>query len=139
LKKLTAILAGVVCLGGAIVAAQQTTPKKATSSKTATSRKGKRPTVSSRTSSKKGQTWRTRQAQPSPERYKEIQGALAQKGYFKSEPTGVWNQDSSDALRHFQEDQKLEASGKIDSLSLIALGLGPKHEPAPATAPRSGP
>ena len=85
---------------------------------------------------KKGQTWRTRQLQPTQERYREIQQALAQKGYLASEPTGVWNQDSIDALRRFQTDQKLEPSGKIDSLSLIALGLGPKHQTAQAVPPQ---
>src|SRR3989442_1114184 len=31
-------------------------------------------------------TWRSRQAVPTPERYKDIQGALVAKGYLKSEP-----------------------------------------------------
>ncbi len=72
-------------------------------------------------------SWRTAQTQPTPERYKEIQDALARKGYLHSEPNGKWDQDSADALRRFQQDQNLQASGKIDSLSIIALGLGPKH------------
>ena len=66
--------------------------------------------------------------QPTPDRYKEIQQALASKGYLHSEPTGVWDQQSVDALRHFQQDQNLQPSGKLNSLSIIALGLGPKHE-----------
>ena len=64
---------------------------------------------------------------PTPDRYKEIQDALAKKGYLHGDPTGVWDQSSADALRRFQEDQNLQASGKLDSLSIIALGLGPKH------------
>lgn len=66
--------------------------------------------------------------QPSPERLKEIQQALAEKGYFQSEPDGTWGPASIDALKRFQRDQKLVEDGKIGSLSLIALGLGPKHE-----------
>lgn len=81
-------------------------------------------------SAKPSPAWRSRQLQPTPDRYKEIQQALVSKGYLKSEPTGAWNQESVDALRRFQQDQSLEASGKIDSLSLIALGLGPKRETA---------
>lgn len=77
---------------------------------------------------------RARQMQPTPERYKEIQQALAGKGYLKSEPSGVWDQESVDAMRRFQEDQNINPSGKIDSLSLIALGLGPKR-PTGATPP----
>ena len=72
-------------------------------------------------------SWRAGQMQPTPERYKEIQQALAKKGYLHGEATGVWNQDSADALRRFQQDQNLQASGKLDSLSIIALGLGPKY------------
>ena len=83
-------------------------------------------------SAKPSPAWRSRQLQPTPDRYKEIQQALVSKGYLKSEPTGAWNQESVDALRRFQQDQSLEASGKIDSLSLIALGLGPKRETASA-------
>jgi len=71
--------------------------------------------------------WRPGQTAPTPDRYKEIQEALAKKGYLHGEASGVWNEDSSDALRRFQQDQNLQASGKLDSLSIIALGLGPKH------------
>jgi hypothetical protein len=71
--------------------------------------------------------------EPSPERYREIQKALADKGYLQSEPNGRWDDASVEALRNFQRDQDLDPSGKIDSLSLIALGLGPKHENAKAS------
>jgi len=78
----------------------------------------------------------TRQTQPMPERYKEIQEALATKGYLEGAgPTGVWDDSSVSALKKFQQDQNLEPSGKIDSLSLIALGLGPKREQPPAPPP----
>ena len=66
--------------------------------------------------------------QPSPERYKEIQQALVAKGYFQGEPDGNWGPASVDALKHFQHDQNLMEDGKIASLSLIALGLGPKRD-----------
>jgi hypothetical protein len=68
---------------------------------------------------------------PAPDRIKEIQQALIQRGYLKGEPSGVWSQDSTDAMRRFQEDQKMEASGKVSSMALIQLGLGPKRD-APA-------
>jgi peptidoglycan hydrolase-like protein with peptidoglycan-binding domain len=57
---------------------------------------------------------------------------LADKGYLKGEPNGKWGPDSVEALRSFQRDQNLEPSGKIDSVSLIALGLGPKYQTAAA-------
>ena len=93
---------------------------------------------------KKGATtkasWRNRQLAPTPERYKEIQDALVAKSYLKpDDATGGWNQASVDALKRFQADQKIESSGKINSLSLIALGLGPKRDtaatPKPAVEP----
>ena len=103
--------------------------KPGTTSRTASSRARMTP-------AKRGVTWRNRQTSPSPDRYREIQGALAAKGFLKPEDaTGTWNQTSSDALKKFQAEQNLESSGKIDSLSLIALGLGPHHDPAPPAHP----
>ncbi len=84
-------------------------------------------------------TWRNRQMAPTPERYKQIQDALVSKGFLRPEDAkGVWNQASLDALKHFQAGQNLESTGKINSLSLIALGLGPRHEPALPAKPPEG-
>jgi peptidoglycan hydrolase-like protein with peptidoglycan-binding domain len=84
----------------------------------------------------KAATWRSRQLAPTPERYRQIQEALAAKGYLRPEDaTGRWDQNSTEALKRFQAQQNLEASGKINSLSLIALGLGPKRDPLPALPP----
>ncbi|MGI9071644.1 MAG: peptidoglycan-binding domain-containing protein [Bryobacteraceae bacterium] len=73
------------------------------------------------------------QLHPDPERYQEIQRALADRGYFKGEVNGKWGDDSTDALKRFQADQKLPDDGKINSLSLIGLGLGPKHNGSSVT------
>ena len=72
---------------------------------------------------------------PTPERYKEIQQALVEKGYLKSEPNGVWDAQSTDALRQFQTDKQLSPTGKLSSASLIALGLGPKTAAVPSVQP----
>jgi hypothetical protein len=133
--------------------ASKTTASKATASKAAASKTAaKKGTTAS--SSKRGSTaasaaarrrkpaprqpavtWRNRQNSPTPERYREIQSALAAKGYLAAESaTGEWNQASADALKRFQADQNLEPSGKLNALSLIGLGLGPKYE-AKATPP----
>jgi hypothetical protein len=125
------------------VAKKKAAKKKAPPSKpgTASSRKPGTATKSAssrgkKTTAKRGVTWRNRQLSPSPDRYREIQGALAAKGFLKPEDaTGTWNQTSSDALKKFQAEQNLESSGKIDSLSLIALGLGPHRDPAPQQPP----
>jgi len=77
------------------------------------------------------------QTQPTPERYQEVQKALADRGYFKGEVNGQWGPDSVDALQRFQTDQRIPNDGKINSLSLIGLGLGPNHDAGPVaqTAP----
>lgn len=75
---------------------------------------------------------RSYQATPTFERYKEIQQALATRGYYKGEVNGQWGADSVDALRRFQSEQNLEPDGKLGSLSLIAMGLGPRRITAQA-------
>jgi len=75
-----------------------------------------------------------RQLAPTKERYQQIQQALAGKGYYSGEPNGVWGQDSTEALKRFQTDQNLTPDGKLTSLSLIALGLGPKRLSAQSPA-----
>jgi hypothetical protein len=125
-----------------VAATQSSTPKKASTKKsTAQKSKGKSASKAGKSSGQTATTtWRTRQTVPSPARYRQIQEALAGKGYLRQEDaTGVWNQSSIDALRKFQTDQKIESSGKINSLSLIALGLGPRHDTPPAKAPAPAP
>lgn len=74
------------------------------------------------------------QTAPSPERYREIQQALINQGFLTGPATGVWNQESIDALNRFKKEQNLRTDGKLDSLSLIALGLGPKRPAEISTA-----
>ena len=84
-------------------------------------------------------------AAPTPERYREIQQALASRGYYKGLVNGTWNSDSVDALKRFQADQNLSPDGRLTSLSLIAMGLGPKRSggaipvPGPAAQPSNSP
>ncbi|MCL6545323.1 MAG: peptidoglycan-binding protein [Bryobacteraceae bacterium] len=68
------------------------------------------------------------QQQPTPERYREIQRALVDRGFLEGEPTGRWDSASIEALKRFQADQQLQPTGKIDALSLIRLGLGPRRQ-----------
>jgi hypothetical protein len=152
-----AAMAAMIALGWSAegaVATQQPAPAKKTAAKKKTptarksgvavsSKKGA-PTKTASTRGKKapanrGVTWRNRQMSPSLDRYREIQGALASKGFLTpEEATGTWNQTSSDALKKFQAEQNLESSGKINSLSLIALGLGP-HRDSPPSSPKPPP
>ena len=79
------------------------------------------------------------QTQPTPERYKEIQQALAERGYFNGSPDGTWGASSTDALKRFQHDQNLAEEGKIDALSLTALGLGPRRTATASVTPQQAP
>lgn len=101
-----------------------------TSSRTTTT--SSRPTTTrtstaQRRTTSRARSWRTAQLTPTPDRYKEIQQSLADKGYFQGPVDGVWGPDSTDALKRFQRDQNLDSDGKIGSLSLVALGLGPNR------------
>jgi hypothetical protein len=107
-------------------------PKTASTKTASTAKKGKSSKKSVKTAAATGQP---RQMAPTPERYRDIQQALVDKGYLKSEPNGVWDAQSADALRQFQTDQKLSVTGKISSASLIALGLGPKTSAPDAPEP----
>jgi hypothetical protein len=120
----------------ASAAKKKAAPSKTGVSKAATpaSRRGKKGPPAKRV------TWRNRQLAPTPQRYKEIQEALAAKGYLKPEDAnGAWNQASVDALKKFQAGQNLDSTGKINSLSLIALGLGPRRETPAPKPPADGP
>jgi peptidoglycan hydrolase-like protein with peptidoglycan-binding domain len=130
-RRLTLFLLFAV-LAGSLALPQSTTTgaKKKPAPKTASSKKAK-----GKSSAVAAASWRNRQMTPTPERYKEIQQALADKGYLKSEPNGVWDADSAAALQQFQTDKKLTPTGKLSSASLIALGLGPKTAAIPPSEP----
>jgi putative peptidoglycan binding protein len=64
------------------------------------------------------------QLAPTPERVSEIQSALARGGYYKDDPNGKWDSDTTDALQRFQSSNGLDTTGKLDALTLQKLGLG---------------
>jgi hypothetical protein len=118
---------------GSTTAASHPAATKAGSKTTAARRGKKGPPV-------KSVTWRNRQLAPTPQRYKEIQDALASKGYLNPEDAnGTWTPASVDALKKFQAGQNLDSTGKINSLSLIALGLSPRRETAAPKPPAESP
>jgi peptidoglycan hydrolase-like protein with peptidoglycan-binding domain len=125
-------------LPGAVPGATQTKPHKKRHTTPAASATHAKKTTTAAASKRKGKKARTParsyQQAPTADRYREIQQALASKGYFHGEPTGEWGADSIDALKRFQTDQNLMPDGKIGSLSLIALGLGPKRMTAKTDA-----
>lgn len=73
--------------------------------------------------------------QPSAERIREIQQALVDKGYLRSEAAGAWDADSLAALNRFKQERNLRTDGKLDARTLIGLGLGPKTDSYISTQP----
>ena len=136
---LTLTLGGFACAGLALVAGQYKAQSKA---KTPAKSTSKAKTSTAKTKAKSAPvSYRSRQTQPTPQRYREIQQALLDRGYFEGPVDGVWGVTSTDALKKFQRDQNLVDDGKIGALSLIGLGLGPQRaafSPAPAVAPEGG-
>jgi hypothetical protein len=120
---------------------RKTSPSKsATAKKAPATAKTAKAASTSKNKGRKGKSTRARtppppsyQLHPDPDRYQQIQQALADRGYFKGQANGTWGDDSIDALRRFQADQKLPDDGKITALSLTALGLGPRHDGSTAS------
>ncbi|MCL4795005.1 MAG: peptidoglycan-binding protein [Bryobacteraceae bacterium] len=115
--------------------AAKSAPKKSTPPKAAAKKPTAKKTTARRTPARR--TAPARQTVPEKDRIREIQQALTERGYAV-EPTGSWGPDSIAALKRFQEDHEinnLSGRGKLDSLTLIALGLGPKHGPNASPPP----
>jgi len=106
-------------------AAKPGTAKKATTPAAGSAAKAKRTKATRNVRKAAGPNY---QLHPDPQRYSEIQKALADRGYFHGEANGEWKDDSIDALKRFQADQKLPDDGKISALTLTGLGLGPHHD-----------
>jgi peptidoglycan hydrolase-like protein with peptidoglycan-binding domain len=102
------------------------TSQKKVAAQPSTAKKGTR-TMTARTHRPAPAVRQVRQQTPSVQRYSEIQQALADKGYYKGPVNGQWGPDSVESLKRFQSEHNLESDGKLGSLSLIALGLGPQH------------
>jgi peptidoglycan hydrolase-like protein with peptidoglycan-binding domain len=74
------------------------------------------------------------QAVPTPERIGEIQSALAKSGAYQGDPSGKWDDNTAQAMKHFQQVNGLSPTGKLNAPTLQKLGLG--SEVAGRAAPR---
>jgi len=80
-------------------------------------------------SKKKGKKQASKKAVPrgqkeiEPSRVIEIQNALAAAGYYQEEPSGKWDDSTSQAMSAYQESNGFKVTGKPDALSLKKLGL----------------
>lgn len=128
----------VVCLAGVCgllakpvatkakqAAAKATTATKVSSTRTSAS---KRPTPKRLAYRKPAPYKPVAPTAPSSNRLREVQLALVERGYLQGDGSGAWNAQCVEALKRFEADQKVRVDGKIDSKTLIALGLGPKYD-----------
>jgi Putative peptidoglycan binding domain len=76
------------------------------------------------TSSKSSSRHAPGQKAPTAERITEIQQALAKNGALSGEPSGKWDDATSEGMRKFQAAHGLNPTGKLDALTLRQLGLG---------------
>ncbi len=129
------LVVGLVLSLGLVMVSGQNQPTKKTPSKTkksaakkkSTSKKAVKKSASKSSTKAKKPAAPRGQLHPTPERYKQIEEALVARGYLLEEPTGKWGSNAVEALRSFQADHDLPATGRIDPLSLMQLGLGPSQ------------
>jgi peptidoglycan hydrolase-like protein with peptidoglycan-binding domain len=125
-----AILALAVC--GPMSAAQS---KSQSASKS--SGKTRRASASKKTASK-SKARDHGQKVPTPERISEIQQALAKDGSLSGIPSGKWDDSTVEAMRKFQANHGLAASGRLDAPTLQKLGMGSQIAGLAAPTPPPG-
>jgi peptidoglycan hydrolase-like protein with peptidoglycan-binding domain len=121
-------LFSIVFFAAIFCAAQSTTSpaKKSPSHTTSSSAKRKKSSHSSKT--KKTSTTKRGQQKIDPQRAREIQQALIREHYLTGEPSGVWDDQTQQAMQKFQADNGWQDKTTPDSRALIKLGLGPDHD-----------
>lgn len=62
-------------------------------------------------------------AQESKSEIRQVQGALDQKGFKAGPQDGLMGHQTEAALRNFQKQQHVQATGKLDDRTLAALGV----------------
>jgi hypothetical protein len=70
--------------------------------------------------------------EPSKQEITMAQQTLSKAGLYKGKVDGKWNNDLSAAVKKYQTENKLKATGKLDEETLHKM-----QPPAPATAPAS--
>jgi peptidoglycan hydrolase-like protein with peptidoglycan-binding domain len=60
----------------------------------------------------------------SPDMIQQVQGRLQQQGLYHGSVDGVWGGGTESAVRSYQQQHNLNATGKLDSDTLASLNLG---------------
>lgn len=111
------VFGAVLLLGAASVVSKAAPPAPAQSS-SATVKKKRTSSKSKRKAKVKGQM------APTPDRVREIQEALQKDGSYEGDPTGKWDDATTEAMKKYQDKNGFPVTGKIDALSLNKMGLG---------------
>lgn len=110
-------------------------PQSKTPSQSASTKKSSTSATTKRATTHKGKkTRRTASRRPrgqqkiDSQRALEIQEALIREHYLTSKPTGVWNDETQQAMQRYQADNNWQSKTTPDARALIKLGLGPDHQ-----------
>jgi len=139
LKRISAV--GCVALCAAMLSTAQDTQSdskpaatKQPASHTSTSSHKKSSSTSAHSTTSKGKKSRKStanrhgQQKIDPQRTLEIQQALIREHYLTGKPSGVWNEETQQAMQRYQADNNWQSKTTPDARALIKLGLGPDHE-----------
>jgi len=85
-------------------------------------------TTSKSKKSRKSAANRHGQQKIDPQRTLEIQQALIREHYLTGKPSGVWNDETQQAMQRYQADNNWQSKTTPDARALIKLGLGPDHD-----------
>ena len=76
----------------------------------------------------------------SPDTVKQVQSKLRDSGYYKNGPVdGVWGAGTESAVRSFQHDHNMNASGQLDVATLQALNVTPSSSTSPNAQSQNNP
>jgi hypothetical protein len=109
-------------------ATKQPTSHTSTSSHKKSSSASAHSTTSKSRKSRKSAANRHGQQKIDPQRTLEIQQALIREHYLTGKPSGVWNDETQQAMQRYQADNNWQSKTTPDARALIKLGLGPDHE-----------
>jgi peptidoglycan hydrolase-like protein with peptidoglycan-binding domain len=73
-----------------------------------------------------------------PDMTRSVQQTLQQDGLYHGRVDGVWGRGTEAAVRNFQQQHNLNATGKLDQDTLTAMNLGTGSNP-PANPPPTNP
>jgi hypothetical protein len=110
------------------VATKQPASHTSTSSHKKSSSTSAHSTTSKSKKSRKTAANRHGQQKIDPQRALEIQQALIREHYLTGKPSGVWNDETQQAMQRYQADNNWQSKTTPDARALIKLGLGPDHD-----------